>query len=117
MSTLSRIFLQGPAATLPVVIALYVICFLGAWAESQVGAVIQVLLPSSAYYPGMGRVLDVALIFLVGLASHLNTWLLRRHLGLGERLLRHIPLANTLYGAVRFVLTAGVSPEHVEGAG
>ena len=57
------------------------------------------LVPDSLYWPGMGVVAGLALVFVIGVL--MNAWLFRAFLEWCERLLERIPLVKTLYGAVR----------------
>lgn len=99
MKNLSKIFLTGLAALLPVLITLYVLLWFGRTAESVFGGIIKFALPDSWYYPGMGLLVGLVVIFLIGLL--MRAWVVRRLFGFGERLLQRIPLVKTIYGSMR----------------
>jgi uncharacterized membrane protein len=99
MKIMSKIFLTGLAAILPVALTVYILIWLGTSAEGLFGGLIKLLLPDRWYLPGMGLVAGVALIFVVGLM--LRTWVMRRLFGWGERLLSRIPLVKAIYGSIR----------------
>lgn len=99
MKSISRTFLSGLGATIPVVITLYILYWLGSSAEAVLGGMIRLVLPPGVYRPGMGVAVGVLLIFLVGL--FLQAWIFRRVFSWGEALLERVPLVKTLYGSVR----------------
>ncbi len=99
MKKISQLFLQGLLATLPVIITLYVIYWLGSLAESTLGKVIQLLLPDQWYVPGMGLLAGFGVILAIGIL--LKAYIFRQLAGLFERLLERIPLVKTIYSSVR----------------
>jgi len=94
-----RMFLTGLAGVLPVMVTLYVLYWLRSTAEAFLGGGLKMLIPDSLYWPGMGVVAGIALVFTIGVL--MNAWLFRTFLGWGESLLERIALVKTLYGAVR----------------
>ena len=100
--TVSSIFLQGVAITLPVTLTAAVLYWLAATAESFLGGLIQHLFPQLTYWTGMGIVLAIALIFLAGIL--MNTWVTRRLAGLVDRQLERIPIVKSIYGSIRDIL-------------
>jgi uncharacterized membrane protein len=99
MKRLGKIMFQGLVAMLPAILTLYIIYWLVRSAETVVGAMLKVLLPDGWYLPGMGLIAGLVVTFLFGLA--LNAFLVRRLLGLSERLMNRIPLVKTLYGSLK----------------
>jgi len=99
MKSMSKIFLTGLAAILPVALTIYILAWLGATAEGLLGGLIKLLLPDCWYLPGLGLVAGVALIFAVGLM--LRTWVMRRLFLWGEGLLNRIPLVKAIYSSIR----------------
>ena len=99
MKRLGRIMFKGLVALLPAVLTIYIVFWLVRSAETVVGAMLKVVLPDGWYIPGMGLLAGLALTFLFGLA--LNAFLVRRLLGLGEKLMNRIPLVKTLYGSLK----------------
>ena len=99
MKLVIRMFLTGLAAVLPITVTIYVFYWLGSTAELVLGRGLKMLIPDRLYWPGMGVVAGLALVFTIGVL--MNAWLFRTFLGWGERLLERIPLVKTLYGAVR----------------
>ncbi|MFA6823351.1 MAG: DUF502 domain-containing protein [Geobacter sp.] len=99
MKRVGTILFQGLVALLPAILTLYILFWLVSSAETVLGGMLKLLLPSGWYIPGMGLLAGIVVTFLFGLA--LNAFLVRRLLDLGERLADHIPLVKTLYGSLK----------------
>jgi len=93
---------QGLFAALPLVVTLYVIYRIGTGAEDMFGGWIKWLFPKF-YKPGMGLV--VGLVSLVGIGIAAKVYFGQRLLVHGNRLVEKIPLAKTLYGATKDILS------------
>lgn len=99
MKRLGKTMLQGLVAMLPAILTLYILYWLVRSAETILGGLLMVLLPKGGYVPGMGLLAGLVVTFLCGLG--LKGFLVRRLLGLGERLMNRIPLVKTLYGSLK----------------
>lgn len=99
MKRVGTILFQGLVALLPAIMTIYILFWLVSSAETVLGGMLKLLLPSGWYIPGMGLLAGLVVTFLFGLA--LNAFLVRRLLDLGERLADHIPLVKTLYGSLK----------------
>jgi uncharacterized membrane protein len=99
MKLVIRVFLTGLAAVLPVMVTLYVLYWLGSTAEAFLGGGLKMLIPDGLYWPGMGVVAGLVLVFVIG--ALMKAWLFRKVFRWGERLVERIPLVKALYGAVR----------------
>jgi uncharacterized membrane protein len=100
MKFLTRVFLQGLAAILPIALTIYLLYWVGSTAESLLGGVLQQLLPQAAYRPGMGVVVGALLVLLLGLL--LNALVIRRLWRLIVELpMQRIPLVKGIYGAIQ----------------
>jgi uncharacterized membrane protein len=97
--SITRTFFKGLAVVLPV--AILVVWLAGA-AEAFLGGLFKPLLPKSFYVPGMGLLLGVLLCYVVGLL--MNTTFASRLVAAWHRVLEHIPLIKSLYGAVEDIL-------------
>lgn len=115
MKTLSQIFLRGLATILPVALTLYLVYWLAVTSERFLGGLIQQLLPTAYYWPGMGLLAGVALTFAVGLL--VRAWIIRKLLGWGERLLESIPLVKTVYTGLRDVFSFASADREQQGLG
>jgi uncharacterized membrane protein len=91
--------LAGLVAILPVVLTLYLLYWFAVTAETALGGMIRLFLPDAMYWPGMGLVAGLLVVFVLGLLMH--AYVFRRLFASGERLLYHMPLIKTVYGAIR----------------
>ena len=99
LRSISKTFLTGLITILPIILTLYLLYWLAVSAESVLGSVIQLVLPESLYWPGMGSIAGLVVIFLVGLLMH--AYVVRRLFAWGEQILYHLPLIKTVYRAIR----------------
>ncbi|RDX37276.1 DUF502 domain-containing protein [Kangiella sp. HD9-110m-PIT-SAG07] len=105
MKTLSKIFLQGLFAVLPIVLTIAIIVWLISTLETYLSKLLLLVLPASMYWPGLGLILGIALIFGLGLLIkfYLGQLIIR---GL-NRLMERIPVVSAVYSAfndmVRFL--------------
>ena len=97
-----RSFLSGLLIVVPAVITGYVLHLLFGMADN----ILQPFLTDrlKIYIPGLGILATVVLIFVVGLFA--QNLLAQRMLRLGEQTLVQIPLAGTIYGAIKQILAS-----------
>jgi uncharacterized membrane protein len=91
--------LTGLVTILPIGLTLYVVYWLATTAEKLFSRLIKLLLPDHYYWPGLGLVAGLLLLYAVGLA--VNAYVVRRVLRLGDELLARIPVVKTIYVATR----------------
>lgn len=99
LRSISKTFLTGLITTLPVVLTLYLLYWLVVSAESALGSMIRLVLPENLYWPGMGSIAGLVVVFLVGLLMH--AYVVRRLFAWGEQILYHLPLIKSVYPAIR----------------
>lgn len=63
------------------------------------GGALRWILPNAAYFPGMGMIAGLIVVFVVGLL--MKAYIVRQAFALWERLLFHLPLVNGVYRALR----------------
>jgi uncharacterized membrane protein len=90
---------KGLVALLPALLTFYILFWLVSSAETVLGGMLKLLLPTGWYIPGMGLLTGLVVTFLFGLS--LNAFLVGRLLDLGEKLMDNIPLIKTLYGSLK----------------
>jgi len=96
---LRNTFLTGLAVVLPIVVTAWVLWWLGVTLERWLGNVYRFLLSEQIYFPGLGILLGIGLIFLVGLLA--KAWLFRTLFDWSGDLLNRIPLVKTIFGATQ----------------
>jgi uncharacterized membrane protein len=97
----SRIFLRGLVVILPAVLTIALVVWLATSAEEFLEGVIRHLAPGWKYWPGLGILLGIAVIFAAGILVHepVTRWLLGRV----DALMRRIPLVKSIYLSIRDV--------------
>jgi uncharacterized membrane protein len=97
--TLSRVFLRGLVVILPITLTIALVWWLATGAEEWLGGLIRGLLPGWPYWPGMGILLGVVIVFLAGILVHdpITGWLLGRL----DALLQRIPVVKSIYLSIR----------------
>jgi uncharacterized membrane protein len=91
--------LKGLVAVLPIGLTVYVVYWLAVTAERVFSGTIRRLVPEGAYWPGLGLIAGLLVLYLVGLA--VNAYVVRRALRFGDRLFARIPVVKTIYLATR----------------
>lgn len=99
MRFISRNILTGLVTILPVALTLYLLYWFAVSAESVLGGMIQLMIPKSLYWPGMGLIAGLIVVFMVGLLMH--AYVFQRLFAQGEQLLYHMPLVKSVYRAIR----------------
>lgn len=90
--------LKGLVAILPVGLTIYVVYWLAVTAERLFSRVIKLLLPGH-YWPGLGLITGVLVLYLIGLA--VNAYFVSRALRMSDTLFARIPVVKTIYLAIR----------------
>jgi len=99
LKSISKTFFTGLFTILPVALTLYFIYWLVVSTEFALGSMIRLALPEDQYWPGMGTIVGLLVVFLVGLL--MNAYLVRRLFSLGEQILYHLPVVKSVYRAIR----------------
>ncbi len=100
--------LKGLVATLPIGLTVYLVYWLAVTAERLFSKALKPLLPDSAYWPGLGLITGLVVLYVVGLA--VNAYVVRRALRVGDQLFAHIPVVKTVYVAIRDFMRFFPSP-------
>lgn len=95
---LTKTFGRGVIVVLPIAVTAYLIWWI-AWGIEGVMKGIGSVLPLSVYYPGMGLVTAVLLVFAVGLV--MKSTLGKKLWLVTESMFERIPLVKSLYGSLR----------------
>ncbi len=99
MKPISKTFLKGLMAMIPITLTLYLLFWLAGTAESALGNIFKFFFPDSWYIEGLGFVLGLAVVFFVG--SFLESQTFRRRFNNVEQLMIKIPVVKTIYTAIR----------------
>ena len=91
--------LKGLVALLPIGLTVYLVYWLAVAAETLFSRVLKLVIPDSAYWPGLGLLAGLVVLFAAGLA--VNAYVVRRMLRLSDELFGRIPVVKTFYVAIR----------------
>jgi len=97
--SISKILITGFITLLPVVLTIYLLYWLAVSSEQVMGSALRLVLPEAAYFPGLGMIAGLVVVFIVGLM--MNAYMVRQLFALGEQLLYRLPLIKTVYRAFR----------------
>lgn len=95
---LTRQFLTGLITILPITITLYLLYWVITSTEQALSHVIKFILPDYMYWPGMGFLAAIALIFSLGIMMRL--YVFKRLFKWAESLLYHLPVIKSIYGSM-----------------
>lgn len=96
---MGKIFVQGLFALAPLVITVGLLGWLYDRIESFLKPLIVWALGSDFYFPGLGLLIALSIIFLFGL--FVNYWLSKKIYDFFENLIKKIPLIKTLYNSLQ----------------
>lgn len=91
--------LKGLVAILPLGLTVYVISWLAVTAERLFSRAIKVIVPEGLYWPGLGLLTGLVVLYFVGLA--VNAYMVHRLLRVSDKLFARIPVVKTIYLAIR----------------
>lgn len=96
---ISKTLLTGFITLLPVVLTIYLLYWLGVSSEEVMGDAFRYLFPKSKYFPGLGMIVGIVVVFIIGLM--MNAYLVRKLFSFGEQVLYRLPLIKSIYRAFR----------------
>jgi len=99
VNSLGKLFLQGLAVVIPVVLTVAILWWMAAGSERLLGGLLTRIMPDGWYIPGLGVASAVVLIVLVGLLSHILIF--QKLLDLWEAIVNRLPLVKTIYTAIK----------------
>jgi uncharacterized membrane protein len=97
--SISKILLTGFITLLPVILTVYLLYWLAVSSENVMGTALRWVLPNATYFPGLGMIAGLVVVFVVGLL--MKAILIRQIFSFGEKILYQLPLIKTVYRAMR----------------
>ena len=91
--------LTGFITLLPVVLTIYLLYWAAVSSEQLMGNALRWALPNAIYFPGLGMIAALVVMFIVGLL--MKAILVRQLFSFGEQVLYRLPLIKTVYRAIR----------------
>ncbi len=92
----------GFITLLPVVLTIYLLVWLAVSSEQVLGGALQWILPDLIYFPGLGMIVGLVLVFFVGFL--MKAIFIRQLFTFSERLLYRLPFIKTVYRVMRDLL-------------
>ena len=99
LKSIGTTLLTGFITLLPVVLTIYLLFWLAASSEQVMGGALRWMLPNAFYFPGLGMIGGVIVVFFVGLL--MKAIFIRQLFALGEKILYQLPLIKTIYRVMR----------------
>lgn len=99
MKRSSRIFAKGVVVLAPIAGTVALTLWIGGGVESVLKSWIQPFAPQEFWFPGLGLLLGVAIVFGVGLLAHL--WAFRVVFGAIENAISRAPFLKAIYGSLK----------------
>lgn len=97
--SISKTLLTGFITLLPIVLTIYLLYWLAVSSEEVMGSALRWLLPETTYFPGLGMLAGLVVVFFVGLL--MKAILVRQLFAFGEKIIFSLPLIKTVYRAMR----------------
>ena len=91
--------LTGVMTVLPIVLTIYLLYWLAVSSEQVMGDLLKWIFPGLQYFPGLGTITGLILIFLIGLL--MKAVLIRQLFDFGEKILYKLPIVKSIYRAIR----------------
>jgi len=91
--------ITGIITVLPIVLTLYLLYWLAVSSEQVMGRALQWALPKVVYFPGLGTIAGLILVFLVGLL--MKAVLVRQLFSFSESVVYRLPIIKSVYRAIR----------------
>jgi uncharacterized membrane protein len=97
--SIGKTLLTGIITVLPVLLTIYLLFWMIGSSERIMGQALKWVLPSNFYFPGLGVIAGVLLLFIVGLL--MKAYVVRQLFAFGEDLLLKLPFIKSIYRSLR----------------
>ena len=99
IKSITTTLITGFITILPIVLTAYLLYWMAVTSEDLMGSALRWALPEVVYFPGLGTIVGLVVMFLVGLL--MKAVLVRKAFSLGENILCKLPIIKTVYRAIR----------------
>lgn len=99
LTSIGRTFLTGIITVLPIVLTIYLLYWLAVSSENVMSSVLHLVFPDLDYFPGLGVMVGLVVVFLIGLM--MKAIIVRQLFVFSEEILYRLPLIKTVYRAMR----------------
>lgn len=97
--SLGKTLLTGFITLLPIILTVYLLYWLAITSENMMITALRWVLSDEIYFPGMGVIAGLIVVFIVGLL--MKAILVRQVFAFGEKILYRVPLIKTVYRSIR----------------
>jgi len=97
--SISKTLLTGFITVLPVLLTIYLIFWMIGSSEQMMSRALKWILPGIHYFPGLGVIAAVVVLFIVGLL--MKAYMVRQLFAFSEELLLKLPLIKSIYRALK----------------
>lgn len=97
--SISKTLFTGFITVIPVVLTLYLLFWMVNSSEQMMGTLLRWLLPDGLYFPGMGVIVALGILFAIGLL--MKAYIGRQLFAFAEDLMVRIPFVKSVYRALR----------------
>lgn len=97
--SISKTLLTGFITLLPIVLTIYLLYWLAVSSEHVMGNTLRWILPDASYFPGLGMIAGLILVFIVGLL--MKAYIVQQIFAFGELVLFQLPLVKSVYRGIR----------------
>ena len=97
--SIGKTLLTGFITLLPVILTIYFLYWLAVSSEQVLGSALRWALPDATYFPGLGMLAGLLVVFIVGLL--MKAYVVRQIFALGEQVLYRLPLVKSVYRGIR----------------
>jgi uncharacterized membrane protein len=106
---------QGVLTIFPLVVTIYLVYWFVTSIESGIHKLLDLIVPSVDYFPGLGIIVGIAV--LLGVGWLVNAYFVRKLLKFGDTILERIPVIKTIYVGLRdFVGFMSMTKKQTEGS-
>lgn len=95
----SKTLFTGFITALPVVLTIYLLFWMVSSSEQLMGPMLRWLLPNKLYFPGLGVIVAILVLFAIGL--FMKAYIGRQLFAYGENLMFRLPFVKSVYRALR----------------
>ena len=89
----------GIAAIVPLLLTAYILYWLAVSSEEVMGGALKWVLPSAHYFPGLGILFGLGMVFIIGLL--MRALFIQQIFHFSERILQQLPVIKAVYSAFR----------------
>lgn len=97
MESLKKALITGLKVTIPALLTFLILYWGIVTIESVFSSIIRPFIPTRFYFPGLGAIVGLGIIFAIGFT--INAWLVKKVYDLFERVVNRIPIVNSIYTA------------------